>query len=193
VKATIKEYLIVVGTRPEIIKMAPLIRALEENSVPYVLVHYGQHYDYDMSQQFMEELELPKPNFSFKVRAHSLGLQTGRITAFIERVVKKVMPSLGRSSQETRMSFLEVFQLSSSIGRREDYRKAVWVAGLDRLASLITICGFFLQTKVYVFRSRRKPNRSKSKAYDKVRFCMKKGNYKQAICRFCFHPRAPTT
>lgn len=86
--------MIVVGTRPEIIKMAPLIRALEENSVPYVLVHCGQHYDYKMSQQFMEELELPKPNFSFKVRAYSPGLQTGRIMAFFERVVKEAMPSL---------------------------------------------------------------------------------------------------
>jgi len=86
--------MIVVGTRPEIVKMAPLIRALEENSVPYVLVHCGQHYDYEMSQQFIRELELPKPDFHFKVRAYSPGLQTGIILTLVERVIKKVAPKL---------------------------------------------------------------------------------------------------
>lgn len=74
--------------------MASLIRALEENSVPYVLVHCGQHYDYEMSQQFIRELELPKPDFHFKVRAYSSGLQTGRILTLVGRVIKKVAPKL---------------------------------------------------------------------------------------------------
>jgi len=74
--------------------MAPIIRALEENSVPYTFVHCGQHYDYEMSQQFIEELELPKPNFGLKVRAYSPGLQTGRIMALIENVIKKIRPKL---------------------------------------------------------------------------------------------------
>ena len=51
--------MIVVGTRPEIVKMAPVIRALEEKGQSYVFVHCGQHYDYNMSQSFIEELELP--------------------------------------------------------------------------------------------------------------------------------------
>jgi len=70
--------------------MAPVIRALNEKSLPYVFVHCGQHYDYNMSQQFIEELELPAPDFGFKVRAYSPGLQTGRIMALIEGVIKKV-------------------------------------------------------------------------------------------------------
>jgi UDP-N-acetylglucosamine 2-epimerase (non-hydrolysing) len=74
--------------------MAPIIRALEENSAPYTLVHCGQHYDYEMSQQFIEELELPKPDFGFKVRAYSPGLQTGRIMSLIEKAVKKTTPRL---------------------------------------------------------------------------------------------------
>lgn len=94
VRVIVKEYLIVVGTRPEIVKMAPIIKALEENSVPHVFVHCGQHYDYEMSQQFIEELELPRPDFSFKVRAYSPGLQTGRIMVLVERVIKKVTPRL---------------------------------------------------------------------------------------------------
>jgi len=85
-------YMIVAGTRPEIIKMAPLIRAMRERSMPYVFVHCGQHYDYKMSQQFIEELELPPPNYGFKVKAFSPGSQTGRILTLIESVVKKTKP-----------------------------------------------------------------------------------------------------
>jgi len=83
-----------VGTRPEIIKMAPVIRALEEESVSYTFVHCGQHYDYEMSQQFIEELQLPKPEHGFKVRVYSPGLQTGRIMTLMERVIKKTKPKV---------------------------------------------------------------------------------------------------
>jgi len=76
------------------VKMAPVIRALREKSFPQVFVHCGQHYDYNMSQQFIEELELPTPDYGFKVRAYSPGLQTGRIITLIERVIKKVKPSV---------------------------------------------------------------------------------------------------
>ena len=85
-------FMVVVGTRPEIVKMAPIIRALEAKHLPYTFVHCGQHYDYNMSQQFIEELELPPPNYAFKVRAYSPGLQTARILMLIERVMKKEQP-----------------------------------------------------------------------------------------------------
>jgi len=86
--------MIVVGTRPEIVKVAPVLRALDEKALPYVFVHCGQHYDYNMSQQFIEELELPKPKYGFKVKAYSPGLQTGRILTIVERVTKKVKPKI---------------------------------------------------------------------------------------------------
>ncbi|NIR87386.1 UDP-N-acetylglucosamine 2-epimerase (non-hydrolyzing) [Candidatus Bathyarchaeota archaeon] len=86
--------MIMVGTRPEIIKMAPVIRALEGASVPYIFVHCGQHYDYEMSQQFIEELELPKPEYGFKVRAYSPGVQTGRIMTLVEKVIMKTEPKI---------------------------------------------------------------------------------------------------
>jgi len=85
-------YMVVVGTRPEIIKMAPLIRAMRKTSIPYVFVHCGQHYDYNMSQQFIEELELPAPDYGFRVRAYLPGLQTARILTLVERVVRETKP-----------------------------------------------------------------------------------------------------
>jgi UDP-N-acetylglucosamine 2-epimerase (non-hydrolysing) len=89
-----KTVMVVVGTRPEIIKMAPIIRALKKNQIPFSLVHCGQHYDYNMSQQFIENLELPPPNFSFKIRTSSPGAQTARIMAHMDRLLKRTTPSV---------------------------------------------------------------------------------------------------
>src|SRR4030065_2000594 len=84
--------MVVVGTRPEIIKMAPVVRALKKNKVPFLFVHCGQHYDYNMSQQFIEELELPLPDYSFKLRASSAGEQTARMMLRMDRLLKKTVP-----------------------------------------------------------------------------------------------------
>ncbi|MEM2937099.1 MAG: UDP-N-acetylglucosamine 2-epimerase (non-hydrolyzing) [Candidatus Bathyarchaeia archaeon] len=89
-----KTVMIVVGTRPEIIKMAPLIKALQKDEIPLFLVHCGQHYDYNMSQQFIEELELPKPDHGYKVKAYSQGEQTARIIAHMEQLLRKKSPAL---------------------------------------------------------------------------------------------------
>lgn len=86
--------MVVVGTRPEIIKMAPIVRALAKNRVPSIFVHCGQHYDYNMSQQFIENLELPPPDYSFKVRVVSPGEQTARIIIHMDRLLKKIRPCL---------------------------------------------------------------------------------------------------
>jgi UDP-N-acetylglucosamine 2-epimerase (non-hydrolysing) len=86
--------MVVVGTRPEIVKMAPVIRALKRNDVPLTFVHCGQHYDYEMSQQFIEELELPTPDYSFKVRVTSPGEQTARIIMHMDRLLKRTSPCI---------------------------------------------------------------------------------------------------
>ncbi len=86
--------MVVVGTRPEIIKMAPLIRAFNKNKTPFTFVHCGQHYDYNMSQQFIENLKLPSPDWSFKVRASSPGEQTARIIGHVDKLLKKTCPCI---------------------------------------------------------------------------------------------------
>jgi UDP-N-acetylglucosamine 2-epimerase (non-hydrolysing) len=85
--------MVVVGTRPEIIKMAPVIRALKKSKIPFQFVHCGQHYDYNMSQQFIEDLELPPPEYSFEVRVSSPGEQTARIISHMDKLLKKTTPS----------------------------------------------------------------------------------------------------
>jgi len=122
VKQIDDSYMVIAGTRPEIIKMAPVIRALKEKSQPYVFVHCGQHYDYNMSQQFIEELKLPTPDYGFKVKAYTPGLQTGRILTLIERVIKEVKTKVVLVEGDTNgvlASALAAVKLNVSVGHVE--------------------------------------------------------------------------
>jgi UDP-N-acetylglucosamine 2-epimerase (non-hydrolysing) len=89
-----KPVVVVAGTRPEIIKMAPVIRALNKAKIPSVFVQCGQHYDYNMAQQFIENLELPPPDFSFKIEASSAGAQTAEIMMKMDRLLGQIEPSI---------------------------------------------------------------------------------------------------
>ena len=86
--------MVVVGTRPEIVKMAPIVRALQKHKIPTTFVHCGQHYDYNMSQQFIEELELPSPDYAYRVRAQSPGAQTAQIIAHMDKLLRKTLPAV---------------------------------------------------------------------------------------------------
>lgn len=84
-----KPVVVIAGTRPEIIKMAPVIRALNKNKMPYLFVHCGQHYDYNMAQQFIENLELPAPDYSMKIKSSSPGAQTAQIMLQMDKLLEK--------------------------------------------------------------------------------------------------------
>ena len=70
---------IVVGTRPETIKMAPIIRELKNQNIPFHFIHTGQHYDYSMSLQLIKELNLPNPDHSFKLNNNKPASQIGEM------------------------------------------------------------------------------------------------------------------
>lgn len=89
-----KPVVVVTGTRPEIIKMAPIIRALQAEGLPYAFVHCGQHYDYNMAQQFIGNLELPQPNFNLKIDGVSPGAQTADIMKQFDSLLAEVDPSI---------------------------------------------------------------------------------------------------
>ncbi len=90
---SVNSVMVVVGTRPEIIKMAPVIRALQKSNIPVIFVHCGQHYDYNMSQRFFDDLTLPKPDYGYRLKADTQGAQTAGIMLKMERLLKKTMPS----------------------------------------------------------------------------------------------------
>ncbi len=83
---------IVVGTRPEIIKMAPLVRACSERGVPYRLLHTGQHYSYEMDGVFFEELGLPAPHANLEVGSGTPAYQIGAILGGMATAIERERP-----------------------------------------------------------------------------------------------------
>jgi len=83
---------IVLGTRPEIIKMSPVIRACGKRGEDFFLLHTGQHYSYEMDRVFFEELDLPAPAFNLDVGSGSHAVQTGAILAGTEKVLQEEKP-----------------------------------------------------------------------------------------------------
>jgi len=79
---------IVVGTRPEIIKMAPVIKELEKRGAEFIFIHTGQHYDYEMSKIFIEELALPQPNESFALENTNSAAQIGEMMIKLEKALE---------------------------------------------------------------------------------------------------------
>jgi len=78
---------IVLGTRPEIIKMSPIIRECERRGDDYFILHTGQHYSYSMDRIFFEQLRLPDARYNLNVGSGLQGEQTGRMLGEIERVL----------------------------------------------------------------------------------------------------------
>ncbi|MBP7051876.1 MAG: UDP-N-acetylglucosamine 2-epimerase (non-hydrolyzing) [Phycisphaerae bacterium] len=86
---------LIVGARPNFMKMAPLFFALsEERMVEPLIVHTGQHYDYAMSQAFFEDLELPQPHHFLGTGSGSHAEQTARIMVEFEKVLQAEKPDL---------------------------------------------------------------------------------------------------
>lgn len=80
--------LTVVGARPQFIKAAVVSRLLKDKA-DEVLVHTGQHYDYNMSDVFFEELNIPKPDYNLGISGGSHGAMTGKMLESIEEVLLK--------------------------------------------------------------------------------------------------------
>ncbi len=82
-------YIVVAGTRPEIIKLAPIIREILRRNNDLYFILTGQHYDYSLSKQMIVDLELPEPNLSFQLRSSSPASQIAEIMKNLEGVLSK--------------------------------------------------------------------------------------------------------
>jgi UDP-N-acetylglucosamine 2-epimerase (non-hydrolysing) len=85
---------IIVGTRPEIIKMSPVIHELENQKLNYFILHTGQHYSYNMDKVFFEQLKLPKPKYNLEVGSGTHAEQTGKMLIGIEKILQKERPDV---------------------------------------------------------------------------------------------------
>jgi UDP-N-acetylglucosamine 2-epimerase (non-hydrolysing) len=85
--------LCVVGARPNLMKIAPIMRALSSDlSFRPLLVHTGQHYDDKLSRVFFEELEIPRPDVHLEVGSGTLAVQTSEVMRRFEPVVQAEQP-----------------------------------------------------------------------------------------------------
>lgn len=91
--ATHRSVALVFGTRPEIIKLSPIIRELIRRHIAFKLIHSNQHYSYELDQIFFEDLKLPRPNFCLEVGSGEQGEQTAHALARIEAVLIETRPS----------------------------------------------------------------------------------------------------
>jgi UDP-N-acetylglucosamine 2-epimerase (non-hydrolysing) len=83
----------VVGARPNFMKIAPILEAMKTYpKIEPLLVHTGQHYDYEMSQVFFDELEIPKPDVYLGVGSGSHAMQTAKIMIGFEETVNQHKP-----------------------------------------------------------------------------------------------------
>jgi UDP-N-acetylglucosamine 2-epimerase (non-hydrolysing) len=88
--------LYVVGTRPNLVKTAPVIAAARDRFPDWrhAIVHTGQHYDRAMSEIFFEELALPEPDHMLGVGSGSHAEQTARVLERLEPVLRSERPDL---------------------------------------------------------------------------------------------------
>ena len=86
---------LIAGARPNFMKIAPIYReALKYDQVECKIVHTGQHYDYEMSQAFFEDLEIPKPDFFLNAGSGTHAVQTAKIMVAFEKLCQEEKPDL---------------------------------------------------------------------------------------------------
>ncbi|MFZ3145019.1 MAG: UDP-N-acetylglucosamine 2-epimerase [Methanothrix sp.] len=86
---------IILGTRPEIIKMAPAIRECQRRGLDYSIIHTSQHYSYQMDRIFFEQLELPQPDHNLDVGSGNHGEQPDVV--LVQGDINTVMAGLERA------------------------------------------------------------------------------------------------
>jgi UDP-N-acetylglucosamine 2-epimerase (non-hydrolysing) len=92
---------LIAGARPNFMKIAPIVRELRAKSKEqgvkefiWKIVHTGQHYDYEMSQTFFDELEIPEPDFFLDAGSGSHAEQTAKIMVAFEKVCQDEKPDI---------------------------------------------------------------------------------------------------
>lgn len=79
--------LVVAGTRPEIIKLSPVIRVFQARGIEFIFLATGQHYDLKLFGNFLSALELPQPHYNLEVGSGTQAYQTSRVLEKLEDVI----------------------------------------------------------------------------------------------------------
>ncbi len=87
-----KKICIVLGTRPEIIKISPIIAELKDKGSDFFIIHTNQHYDENMDKIFFEDLKIDLPKYNLQIGSGGHGDMTGRMLIEIEKILLKEKP-----------------------------------------------------------------------------------------------------
>ena len=82
----------IVGARPNFIKLAPVSKQIRKRNLDEVIVHTGQHYNYEMDRIFFEEMGIAAPDYHLGIGSGSHGFQTGEMLKKVEEALIKEMP-----------------------------------------------------------------------------------------------------
>lgn len=83
---------IILGTRPEIIKMSPVIRAAQKSGIDFFVLHTGQHYSKELDEQMFDDLELDAPKYNLGVGGQPYRKQIGLMTREIMKILEVEKP-----------------------------------------------------------------------------------------------------
>ena len=86
--------ILVVGARPNFMKIAPIHAELARRGVSQILLHTGQHYDENMSKDFFDDLGMPQPDIYLGIGSGSHATQTAKVMVEFEKVCKEHKPSM---------------------------------------------------------------------------------------------------
>ncbi|WP_420581917.1 non-hydrolyzing UDP-N-acetylglucosamine 2-epimerase [Reichenbachiella sp.] len=146
--------ILVVGARPNFVKISPLIKAIKKHnntshqSINYVLVHTGQHYDPFMSDTFFQSLEIPQPHFNLGIGSGTHAEQVGHTMIAFEKILKSEKPdwvvvvgdvnatlacSVTAKKEQVKVCHIEAGLRSGDIKMPEEINRLV----TDRLSDLL--------------------------------------------------------
>ncbi|MCK4234405.1 UDP-N-acetylglucosamine 2-epimerase (non-hydrolyzing) [candidate division WOR-3 bacterium] len=113
---------VVLGTRPEIIKLSPIFSELKRKKIRYNLIHTGQHYSLKMDKIFFADLRIPEPHYLLGIGPGTHGRQTGTILMRIEKIFLKDKPDIVLVEGDTNSVFataLAASKLKIKVGHIE--------------------------------------------------------------------------
>ncbi len=84
---------LILGTRPEIIKMSPVMRELAKRQFDWFILHTGQHYSANLDSIFFQQLNLPQPKYNLNVGSGSHAEETGKMLIGMDEILKREKPS----------------------------------------------------------------------------------------------------
>ena len=88
-----KKVAILVGTRPNFIKITQFKKEAKNTGLDIVIIHSGQHYDYKMAGSFFEQLEIA-PDYFLDVKPNSPAIQIGEIIVALSKLLEKLNPKI---------------------------------------------------------------------------------------------------